>query len=94
MSLVIASAGWGLWVWTLVSDLQEPQDPIWQACQYYTTVLRPLYRTTCISRHPQSRTGGFSWNKVLLPACHVRHNVHNVFIMSVIVLMLLKLFRY
>ena len=24
-----------------------------------TTVLQPLYRTTCVSRHPQSITGGF-----------------------------------
>jgi len=32
-----------------------------------TAVLRPLYRTTCISRHPQLRTGGFCWSKVLLP---------------------------
>jgi len=29
----------------------------------------PLYRTTCISRHSQLRTGGFCWSKVLLPAC-------------------------
>ena len=30
-----------------------------------TTVLRPLYRSTCISRHLQLRTGGFCWCKVL-----------------------------
>jgi len=30
-------------------------------------ILRPLYRTTCISWHPQLRTGGFCWSKVLLP---------------------------
>ena len=29
------------------------------------TVLRPLYRSTCISRHLQLRTGGFCWCKVL-----------------------------
>ena len=34
-----------------------------------TTILRPLYRTTYISRHPQLRTGGFCWSKVLLPTC-------------------------
>jgi len=33
-------------------------------------VLRPLYRSTCVSRHLQLRTGGFCWCKVLLPACH------------------------
>jgi len=32
-----------------------------------TTVLWPLYRTTCVSRHPQLRTGGFCWSRVLLP---------------------------
>ena len=30
-----------------------------------TTVLRPLYRSTYISRHLQVRTGGFCWCKVL-----------------------------
>jgi len=34
-----------------------------------TTVLRPLYRSTCFSRHLQLRTGRFCWCKVLLPAC-------------------------
>jgi len=36
---------------------------------YCYSVLRPLYRTICVSRHPQLRTGGFSWSKVLQPAC-------------------------
>ena len=40
---------------------------------YYTTtttaVSWPLYRSTCIIRHLQSRTGGFCWCKVLLPTC-------------------------
>jgi len=30
-----------------------------------TTVLWPLYRTTCISQHPQLWTGRFCWSKVL-----------------------------
>ena len=34
-----------------------------------TIVFRPLYKTTCVSRHPQIRTGRFCWLKVLLPAC-------------------------
>ena len=34
-----------------------------------TTVLRPLYRSTCVSRHIQLRTGAFCWCTVLLPAC-------------------------
>jgi len=34
-----------------------------------TTILQPLYRTTCISWHLQLRTGGFHWSKLLLPAC-------------------------
>ena len=29
------------------------------------TILRPLYRSTCISWHLQLRTGGFCWCKVL-----------------------------
>ena len=33
-----------------------------------TTILQPLYRSTCVSRHLQSRTGGFCRCKVLLPA--------------------------
>jgi len=32
-----------------------------------TTVLWPLYRSTCVSWHVQLRTGGFCWCKVLLP---------------------------
>ena len=35
----------------------------------HTTVVRPLYRTTCVSRHPQLRTAGFCWSKVLLAVC-------------------------
>ena len=31
-------------------------------------VLRPLHRSTCVSQHPQSRTGGFCWCNVLLSA--------------------------
>ena len=34
-----------------------------------TTVLRKLYRSTCVSWHLQLRTGGFCWCRVLLPAC-------------------------
>jgi len=34
-----------------------------------TAVLRPLYRSTCVSRYLQLRTGGFRWCIVLLPAC-------------------------
>jgi len=35
----------------------------------HTTVSRPLYRSACVSRHLQLRTGGFCWCKVLLSAC-------------------------
>ena len=34
-----------------------------------TTVVRPLYRSTCVSRHLQLRTGAFCCCTVLLPAC-------------------------
>ena len=30
---------------------------------------QPLYRSTCVSYHPQLRTGGFCRSKILLPAC-------------------------
>jgi len=33
-----------------------------------TTDLQPLFRSTCVSKHPQLRTGGFCC-KVLLPVC-------------------------
>ena len=33
------------------------------------TVLWPLYRSVCVSRHLQLRTGGFCWCKVLMSAC-------------------------
>jgi len=32
-----------------------------------TIILQPLYRTTCVIRHRQLRTGWFCWSKVLLP---------------------------
>jgi len=35
------------------------------------TIWPPLYRTTCVSRHFELRTGGSCWSKVLLPACLV-----------------------
>jgi len=35
------------------------------------TVLPPLYRTTCVSRHPELRTAWSCWSKVLPPACLV-----------------------
>jgi len=34
-----------------------------------TTILRPLYRATCVSWHRQLRTGRFCCRNVLLPAC-------------------------
>ena len=34
-----------------------------------TIVSRPFYRSTCVSRQLQLRTGGFCWCKVLLPTC-------------------------
>ena len=34
-----------------------------------TTVSLPLYRSTCVSRHLQLRTGGFCWCNILLPTC-------------------------
>jgi len=40
------------------------------SCRRNTTTLQPLYRSTCCSRHPQFRAGGFYWSKLLLPAIH------------------------
>jgi len=43
-----------------------------------TVVSRPLYRSTCVSRQLQLRTGGFCWCKVLLPTCPCwRQPVHS-----------------
>jgi len=40
----------------------------WQASTIIiTTVLRPLYRSTCVSRYLLLRTRGFCWCKVLTP---------------------------
>ena len=41
-----------------------------------TIVLRPLYRSACISWHLQLRTGRFRWCKVLLPHALVDGNQH------------------
>jgi len=41
-----------------------------------TTVLRPLYRSACISWHLQLRTGRFRWCKVLPPHALVDGNQH------------------
>ena len=41
------------WWWQYEIQLQPP-------------VLQPLYRSTCVSRHLQLRSGGFCWCKVLL----------------------------
>ena len=41
-----------------------------------TTILRPLYRSTCVSRHIQLRTRGFCWCKVLLPHTLADGNQH------------------
>jgi len=45
--------------------LLESVEQVWQS----TTVIWPLYKSTCNSRHPQLRTGGFCWSKVSLSAC-------------------------
>ena len=38
-------------------------------CTTTATFLRPLYRSTGVSRHLQLRTAGFCWCKVLLATC-------------------------
>ena len=43
-----------------------------------TTILQPLYRTTCISQHLQLRTGRFCWSKVLMPMCCCWRQVANL----------------
>jgi len=37
-----------------------------------TTILRPYYRSTCVSWHLQVKIGGFCWCKVRMPACPCR----------------------
>ena len=41
-----------------------------------TTILWPLHRTICVSRHPQLRSRGFCWSKVLLRTCCCWHLAH------------------
>jgi len=49
--------------------LQYPAYYVSRDQYYYYHHLRPLYRRTCVSRHPQLRTGGFCWSKVSVPTC-------------------------
>jgi len=51
-----------------------PYEVIWykilyNIVQHNNNYLQPVYRSTCVSRHLQLRTGGFYWYKVLLPTC-------------------------
>jgi len=51
-----------------------PYEVIWykilyNIVQHNNNNLQPVYRSTCVSRHLQLRTGGFYWYKVLLPTC-------------------------
>jgi len=45
--------------------------PLCCATESWTTtiILRPLYRTTCVSQFPQLRTGRFCWCKGFLSTC-------------------------
>ena len=51
------------------SDHVELFEVMWSITATTTTVLRPLYRSTCISHYLQLRTGRFCWCKILLSAC-------------------------
>jgi len=42
-------------------------DLICNATSTTTTVLWPLYNTTCIRQHLQLRSGGFCWSEVYCP---------------------------
>ena len=44
--------------------------------RHTTTITWQLYRSACVSRQLQLRTGGFCWCKVLLPACPCDGNQH------------------
>ena len=56
---------------TMVSESNTEDNIIsWDTTATTSTVLRPVYRSTCVSRmHLQLRTGVFCWCKVLLPTC-------------------------
>jgi len=41
---------------------------MWHATATTTTILWPLHRLSCVSWHPQLRTKGSCWSKMLLPA--------------------------
>jgi len=42
--------------------IQTPSHP-------QSTVLQSIRRSTGVSRHPELRTRGFCWSKILLPTC-------------------------
>ena len=48
--------------------LQVLRDVSYNTTTTTTSVLWPLYRSTCVRQHLLLRTGGFCWCKVLLPA--------------------------
>ena len=57
--------------------LSQKSDPSFlffrnEANKNTTTILRPLHRSTCISRPLQLSTGGFCWCGVFLPTCPCR----------------------
>ena len=49
---------------------QTPLTSVFLSASTTTAILWPLFRSVCVSRHPQWRTRGFCWSCVLLPTCH------------------------
>ena len=50
-------------------DRQIINSSVAVSCILATTTLWPLYRTTCVSRHPQLKTAGFYWSEVSPLTC-------------------------
>jgi len=67
----------GLPFWCRLTQvvLEKRPSPVVMAV---AAVVIVVYTSTCVSQHPQLRTGGFCWSKVLLPACPCwRHLAHS-----------------
>jgi len=52
--------------WTM---LAATSVPIMCTLRQITTILWPLYRSTCVNQQQRLRTGRFCFSQVLLPAC-------------------------
>ena len=53
----------------MLPTVKLPPTCVFKSKNGTTTILRPLYRSTGVSRHLHLKTGGFCWCRVLQPTC-------------------------